>query len=63
MDQLLVSYDTAKGIACETVGWNLASLAVGSTPRAKIMCLLALLDVRNAVSPCLHFLPFLLYEE
>ena len=32
-----------------------ASLAVRSTPRAKWTCLLVFLDVRNAISPCLHF--------
>ena len=56
---LLVLHDTAKGVACETRSEpppSLASLAVGLTPRAKKkMCLLTLLDVRNAISPCLHF--------
>ena len=28
---------------------------VWSTPRTKRTCLLALLDIRNTVSPCLHF--------
>ena len=36
-----------------------ASRAVGSTPRAKISCLLALLGVRNAISPCLRVCSFL----
>ena len=51
-------HDTAKGIACETRSEpppSLASLAVESTPRAKRMCLLALMNVRNTTSPCLHF--------
>ena len=51
-------HDTAKGIACETRSEpppSPASLAVGSTPRAKRMCLLALMNVRNATSPCLCF--------
>ena len=51
-------HDTAKGVACETRSEpppSPASLAVGSTPRAKRKCLLALLNVRNATSPCLRF--------
>ena len=55
---------TAKGVACESRLEplpSLASLAVGSTPTAKIMCLLALLDVRNAISLCLHVC--LVYEQ
>ena len=49
-------HDTVKGVACETRSESSplpTSLAVGSTPRAKILCLLALLDVRNTISPCL----------
>ena len=30
-------------------------LAVQSTPRAKRVCLFGFLDVRNAISLCLHF--------
>ena len=55
--QLLVLHYT-KGVACETRSEpppSPASLAVGSTPRAKRTCLLSLLDVRNAISLCLHF--------
>ena len=51
-------HDTAKSVACKTRSEpppSPASLAVGSTPRAKRMCLLALLNVRNATSPCLRF--------
>ena len=51
-------HNTAKGVACETRSEpppSPASLAVGLTPRAKRTCLLALLNVRNATSPCLHF--------
>ena len=51
-------HNTAKGVACETRSESppsSASLAVGSTPRAKITCLLALMNVRNATSPCLRF--------
>ena len=52
-------HDTAKGVACETRSEppaSPASLAVGSTPlRAKRMCLLPLMNVRNATSPCLRF--------
>ena len=51
-------HDTAKGVASETRSEpppSPASLAVGSTPRAKRMCLLTLLNVRNATSPCLRF--------
>ena len=51
-------HDTAKGVACETKSEpppSLASLAVGSTPRAKRTCLLTLMNVRNATLPCLHF--------
>ena len=57
----IVSHDTVKGIACETsleLWWIFsftASLAVWLTPRAKRTCLLAFLDVRNAISPCLRF--------
>ena len=46
---------TSKGVACETRSPLPASLAVESTPRVKRTCLLALLDVRNAISPCLRF--------
>ena len=55
--------NTAKGIACETRSEpppSPASLAVESTPRANGTCLLTLLNVRNATSPCLRFL---LYEQ
>ena len=51
-------HDTAKGVACETRSEpppSPASLAVGSTPRVKRTCLLALMNVRNATSPCLRF--------
>ena len=51
-------HNTAKGVACETrseLPPSSASMAVGSTPRAKIMCLLALMNVRNATSPCSRF--------
>ena len=51
-------HNTAKGVACETRPEpppSPVSLAVGSTPRAKRMCLLALMNVRNAILPCLHF--------
>ena len=51
-------HDTAKGVACETRSEpppSPASLAVGSTPRAKRTCLLALMNVRNATSLCLRF--------
>ena len=57
----IVSHDTAKGIACETrseLWWIFSfttSLAVWLIPRAKRTCLLAFLDVRNAISPCLCF--------
>ena len=47
-----------KGVACETRSEPLpstASLAVGLTPRTKRTGLLTLLDVRNAISPCLCF--------
>ena len=52
------SHDTAKGVAWKTRSEpppSPASLAVGSTPRAKRTCLLALLNITNATSPCLHF--------
>ena len=51
-------HDTAKGVACKTRSEPLpspVSLAVGSIPRAKRTCLLALLNVRKATSPCLRF--------
>ena len=53
-----MSHYTAKGVACETRSEpppSPASLAVGLTPRAKRTRLLALLDVRNATSPCSCF--------
>ena len=49
---------SAKGVACKTRSEpspSLASLAVGSTPWAKTLCVLTLLNVRNATSPCLRF--------
>ena len=52
---LLVLHNTAKGVACETRSKPPplpASLAVGSTPRAKRT---RLLDIRNVNSLCLHF--------
>ena len=51
-------HDTAKGVACETRSEpppSPASMAVGSTPRAKRTCLLTLMIIRNATSPCSHF--------
>ena len=61
--RLLVSHGNAKGVACETRSEpppSLASLAVGSTQKAKRMCLLA--DVRNAISLCSRFAaPRILY--
>ena len=56
--RLLLLLDTAKGVACEIRSApppSPASLAAGSTPRAKRTCLLALLDVKNAISLCSHF--------
>ena len=61
--RLLLSLDTAKGVACETRSVpppSPVSLVVGSTPRAKRTCLLALLDVKNAIT---LVLAFLLYEQ
>ena len=51
-------HDIAKGVAFETRSEpppSPVSMAVGSTPRAKRTCLLALMNVRNVTSPCLHF--------
>ena len=51
-------HDIAKGVACETrlePPPSLASMAVGSTPRPKRTSLLALMNVRNATSPCSRF--------
>ena len=50
--RLLVSHDSAKGVACEIRLEplpSLESLVAGSTPTAKRMCLLTLLDVRNTI--------------
>ena len=55
---ILVLHNTAKGVACKIKSEpppSPASLAAGSTPRAKRTCLLTLTDVRNAISLCLHF--------
>ena len=51
------THNTAKGVACETRSEpppSPAFLAVRLTPRAKRTCLLALMNVRNATSPCLR---------
>ena len=51
-------HDTAKGVACKTRSEpppSPASMAVGSTPRAKRACLLPLMNVRSATSPCSRF--------